>query len=134
VAFNPLDSVKDIAKMILVSVSALCDEAPSLIASHPKGMVPTHLRRKQTRGFCVSGDRNPHVSNVPEWAARKKTPASHHPIARRLNFDQVSMKSHRQVVRQLCDESEWSAYSRASLLQRHEARWAGLITLGRGIV
>ncbi len=84
-------------------------------------------------GFFYSC-RPTHVSTEPEWAASKKTPASLHPSHGRLNFDQVSVKSCSQAVRQLHDESEWSAYGRASLSRSLGIRWAGLITLGRGIV
>lgn len=121
--------------MIIVSVRALrLDEATTSSRFTPEMERCPHTGNVSRLWlFCVSGDRNPHVSNVPEWAARKKTPASLHPTARRLNFDQVSMKLHRQAVRQLCNESEWSAYGRASLLRSHEARWAWLITLGASI-
>lgn len=84
-------------------------------------------------GFFYSC-RPTHVSTEPEWAASKKTPATLHPRQGRLNFDQVSVKSCRQAVRQLHDESEWSAYGRASLSRNLGIRWAGLITLGGGIV
>lgn len=94
---------------------------------------PHTKETRADRAFCVSG-RNPRVSNEPEWAARKKTPATLHPSHGRLNFDQVSVKSHGQAVRQPCDESEWSAYGRASLSRLLGIRWAGLITLGNAIV
>lgn len=43
-----------------VSVAALSDEAPSLIASHPKGRCCNTGDASRLGAFCVSGDRTPH--------------------------------------------------------------------------
>ncbi len=124
---------KDLATMIASVLPHCVIEAQNSLRLYPQGRCGS-TGDVSSFGLLRFRDRTPLVSSGPEWAARKETPARLHPATVRLNFDQVSVNTVGQVVRQPTVESEWSAYGRASKQRSKAVLWAGLITLGNTIV